>query len=368
MNLFALSLALMLALVLGELLILSVVRRASVPWREIVFNLNSGHILMWVLRGVEVFAFGLLLTHANLHWVDQWPSLFQWVFAFVAWDFCFYWMHRLHHKLPIFWSVHVVHHQGEHFNLSLGIRNSWYSSLTSFPFVAILAILGVPLATFVVVSSIHYFVQFYNHNGLVKKSGILEKFLVTPSHHRVHHATDPIYLNLNFGGTLLIWDQLFGTFQPELDSVAMRYGVPGSTPTYNPFWANNLPFFAILNRAYSNIRSAHGQLVSDRYIVTGGIILFGLVVHYVNFEELLSGIQQLNLFALIFCGTIALGGLADNQHWGRVSWVLLALLAPSLFFGFYGSQDGWGTLFLSLMLLHGMDGLRRILFSSIVID
>ena len=354
----------MLVLGLGELLILSWARRASIPWKEIVFNLNSGHILMWVLRGVELFAFSLVLTHANLHLVDQWPPFFQWAFAFVAWDFCFYWMHRLHHKLPILWAVHVVHHQGEHFNLSLGIRNSWYSSLTSFPFVAILAILGVPIATFIVVSSIHYFVQFYNHNGVVKKSGILEKFLVTPSHHRVHHATDPIYLNRNFGGTLLIWDKLFGTFQPELDSVAMRYGVPGSIQTYNPFWANNLPFLAFFNGAVSNFQSVQRRLVSDGYIVTGSIILFGLVIHYVNYEGVFSGAQQLVLFTLIFCGTIALGGLSDSKYWGGVSWVLISLLAPALFLGVYGSRDGWGTLFLSLMLFHGLYGLRRILFSA----
>ena len=182
LKMLALSFLIMLAFVLAELLILKWVRKTPVPWKDVIFNLNSGHILMWVFRGVEVAAFALLLRHANLHIVDQWPVAAQWVLAFFAWDLCFYWMHRLHHKIPLLWAVHVVHHQGEHFNLSLGVRNSWYSSLTNFPFIAILAVLGVPLEIFLVVSSLHYTVQFYNHNALVNKSGILDKFMVTPSH------------------------------------------------------------------------------------------------------------------------------------------------------------------------------------------
>lgn len=100
MNPFSLSFLIMLAFVLAELLILKWVRKTPVPWKDVIFNLNSGHILMWVFRGVEVAAFALLLRHVNLHIVDQWPVAAQWVFAFFAWDLCFYWMHRLHHKSP----------------------------------------------------------------------------------------------------------------------------------------------------------------------------------------------------------------------------------------------------------------------------
>lgn len=88
----------------------------------------------------------------------------------LAWDFCFYWMHRLHLNF-LFYGQFGIHHEGEHFNLSLGIRNSWYSSLSNFPFIVGLAVLGLPVEIFVVVSSMHYTVQFYNHNGWVKRSG-----------------------------------------------------------------------------------------------------------------------------------------------------------------------------------------------------
>lgn len=357
---FALTFVVMLAFVLAELLLLKWLRNTPVPWKDVIFNLNSGHILMWIFRGVEVAAFGLVLRYASLHIVDQWHPAAIWIFAFIGWDFCFYWMHRLHHKLPVFWAVHVVHHQGEHFNLSLGVRNSWYSSLTSFLFVAVLAVLGVPLEVFLVVSSFHYSVQFYNHNGLVRKSGFLDKIMVTPSNHRVHHGIDPLYINKNFGGTLLIWDQLFGTYQPERDDIEMRYGVPGTARSDNPLLASNRPFFRLLKKPWPGKKAGALFNVPDTFIGSGGVILFGLVIYYVNHEASLAGLQQLLLFGLIFSGTLALGGLSDARRWGALAWVVIALGMPLLFFGVYGVRDAWGMLFFALLLLHGLDGARRL--------
>lgn len=279
---------------------------------------------------------------------------------FFAWDLCFYWMHRLHHKIPLLWAVHVVHHQGEHFNLSLGVRNSWYSSLTNFPFIAILAVLGVPLEIFLVVSSLHYTVQFYNHNALVNKSGILDKFMVTPSHHRVHHGTDKRYINRNFGGTLLLWDRLFGSFQPELAGVEMRYGVKGMTPTHNPLLASNGKLFTWLRARFPHWQSRGTFHVPELFIGIGGVILFGLVIYYVNHEAVLAGAQQAILFALIFGGTLALGGLSDARRWGAIAWVAIAVAMPLLFLGWYGARDAWGMVFLAALLAHGLDGARRL--------
>jgi len=143
MNL-ALGTGLMLLMVIIELLILKFYKKEEIPWKDVVFNLNSGHILMWILRGAELAVFYFFLHNYSLNLFTSWSFIPIWVFTFVAWDFCFYWLHRLHHKVKLFWMVHVVHHEGEEFNLSLGIRNSWYSSVTSIPFFIILAILGVP--------------------------------------------------------------------------------------------------------------------------------------------------------------------------------------------------------------------------------
>lgn len=360
MNMFALSFLAMLLLVLAEMAILKFARKQAIPWKDVVFNLNSGHILMWVLRGVEVMLFGLVLRYASGHWVEQWPLAVQWAFAFIAWDLCFYWMHRMHHTLPLFWAVHVVHHQGEHFNLSLGIRNSWYSSLTNFPFVAILAVLGVPLEIFVVVSSIHYSVQFYNHNGLVGTSGILDRFLVTPSHHRVHHGTDARYVNRNFGGTLLLWDKLFDTFQPELEGVPMQYGVQGHKCGHNPLHASNAPILGWLNRRFPALAPRRTVDWPERFIGIGGVALFGVVIYYVNVEGRFPLQQQALLFALVFAGTIALGALSDGWHWGALAWTAIALALPVIFVGIYQVRDGWAIAMFGLLFVHGVDGLRRL--------
>jgi sterol desaturase/sphingolipid hydroxylase (fatty acid hydroxylase superfamily) len=361
MNFFALSFLVMLSLVLVELAILKWAGKQTAPWKDIIFNLNSGHILMWVFRGIEVLGFGLVLQHMSLHWVGQWPVVWQWLFAFIGWDFCFYWMHRMHHKLPIFWAVHVVHHQGEHFNLSLGIRNSWYSSLTSFLFVAILAVLGVPLEIFIAVSSFHYSVQFYNHNALVGKSGWLDKVMVTPSNHRVHHGMDPIYINKNFGGTFLIWDKLFGTYQAERDDIEMRYGVSGSVNSNNPLWANNSPLQRFLQNHFPSLQNLAKLTVPDTYIGSGGVVIFGMVIYYVNADASMSGWQQFSLFALIFAATVAIGGMSDERRWGLLGWIALSVL-PFVYVLHFGSYDPWALALFSAWLLHAATGLR-LLFS-----
>ncbi len=358
MNFFAMSFVTMLALVLIEM---AIMKRSAIGWREMVFNLNSGHILMWIGRGIEVILFGLVLRYASLHVVDRWPLAALWAFAFLGWDLCFYWMHRLHHKIPFFWAVHVVHHQGEHFSLSLGIRNSWYSSLTNFPFIAVLAVLGVPVEVFLVVSSFHYSVQFYNHNGIVKGSGILDKFMVTPLHHRVHHATAPAYLDRNFGGTLLVWDKLFGTFQTAQAGIPLQFGVPGMARSDNPLWANNGAMFRSIRARFPGAGRLRGFAVPDLFIGSGGVILFGLVIYYVNHELALAGVQRGVLFALIFAATIALGGMSDGRRWGAVGWVVLAIGMPVAIGGLYGVRDAWGWCFFGLLLAHGLDGLRRLL-------
>lgn len=239
----SLGIALMLVLCIIEICLIHFKEKKNVPWREIIFNLNSGHVVLWLGRGIEVWLFDLVLKNFSFHWVEQWNVIVQWIFVLFAWDFCFYWMHRLHHKFAILWAVHVVHHEGEHFNLSLGIRNSWYSSLTSFPFFAGLAVIGVSTEQFFIIGAFHYFVQFYNHNGFIKAHGFIDWFIVSPSHHKIHHASNVEYRDMNCGGTFTIWDRLFGTYATEKEGVEMVLGVPSSEAVQeNPLLGNNLPF------------------------------------------------------------------------------------------------------------------------------
>jgi sterol desaturase/sphingolipid hydroxylase (fatty acid hydroxylase superfamily) len=339
MNPFALSFAVMLGLILVEMAHWRWVRRRSVPWADVVFNLGSGHLPMWLLRGVEVACFGWLLGHANLHWVDALPAWAAWAFGFVAWDFCFYWMHRLHHQVPLLWAVHEVHHTGEHFNLSLGVRNSWYSSLTSFLFVWPLAVLGLPLDVFVAVSSFHYTVQLYNHNSWINRSGWLERVMITPSLHRVHHATHPQYLNRNFGGTLLLWDRLFGSFQPECVDLPMHFGVSSAAlGSLNPLWANHAGLARRLGVRWPLGREP-GRGASAGFIGLGGVLLFLLVIDYVQHQAQWAAGEAAAWAVVLTLGSLALGGVSDGRAWGRWAWLALAVLAaPACLLGF-GARD-----------------------------
>lgn len=365
MNLMAIPLALMLLLCVGELLLRQWRRGEAPPWREFAFNLGSGNLVMWCLRSVEVAAFALVAQYANLHWLDRWSPLAVWTLAFVGWDFCFYWMHRLHHRIPLLWAVHVVHHQGEHFNLSLGVRNSWYSSLTDLPFVIGLAVIGVPVEVFVVVSSIHYGIQFYNHNGVVGDCGVLEKFLVTPAHHKIHHAMAPIYRNRNFGGTFLCWDQLFGTYQPRVAGVALEYGVSVGRGSDNPLVANHAPF--LRGRRAGHCGEGPVPALRGLPVGLGGAALFLVVAAFI-----LGGQGGLNTrawvgFALIVAASGALGGMAEGRRWAFPAWLGIAAgLCALALVGLTGCTPGANLPYVlgvgasALLLVHALGTLARV--------
>ncbi|HIH8230917.1 TPA: sterol desaturase family protein, partial [Escherichia coli] len=248
----------MVLLVLAEAGVLQFTGRQKVDWLDVIFNINSGHMMLWLFRCLEVLCYGLVVNHFSLGLFDNAPVILLWLFTILAWDFGFYWLHRWHHEMRPLWAVHVVHHQGEHYNLSLGVRNSWYSSLTSIPFFMLLAMLGVPLQVFLAVSIIHYSWQFFNHNALTPKLGWLEKVLITPSHHRVHHLNQKQYADTNYGGTFLLWDKLFGSYSagPEYD---VGYGVKNSRLSCNPMRESNLPFLRLMGFC------SFGKAIEGRY-------------------------------------------------------------------------------------------------------
>lgn len=325
----------MLLFVVAEAIILQWQQRQAVNWHDLVFNLNSGHMVLWLFRGLEVAVFGFVSVHLSLGMLDNWPPLWRWAFALVAWDLCFYWLHRLHHRFALLWAVHVVHHQGEHFNLSLGVRNSWYSSLTSIPFFVILAIIGVPLQVFVTVSIVHYSVQLFNHNALTPTFGVLEKWFVTPAHHRVHHVKDSAYSNCNFGGTFIFWDKWFGTFSPQ-PAEPYSYGVVGARSSANPFWASNIPVLRYLRLPVPVLVESGRHRISAWLIVTGALLLFAAVVSYIyQFGYGYSAVTwpQAVLFVLLLLGSLALGGMTEGKRWSRALWLLVTWMMPVLFLG-----------------------------------
>lgn len=161
------------------------------------------------------------------------PFLY-WSILLVAQDFMFYWLHRVDHYCRLFWAVHVTHHSSEEFNLTVGFRSSVFQPLYRFIYFIPLSLFGFdPLDVMFVYAA----TQIYGiliHTKTVGKLGPLEWFLSTPSHHRVHHASNVRYLDKNMGMVLIIWDRLFGTFQEERETDPVKYGLTKNLDSYNP--------------------------------------------------------------------------------------------------------------------------------------
>jgi sterol desaturase/sphingolipid hydroxylase (fatty acid hydroxylase superfamily) len=150
-------------------------------------------------------------------------------------DFIYYWYHRWSHEMRFFWASHVVHHSSEHYNLSTALRQTWTGSFFSFIFWMWLPLLGFHPAMIILQMGISLLYQFWIHTELIKKlPKWFEFFMNTPSHHRVHHGNNVMYLDRNHAGILIIWDRLFGTFQPELKGKKVTFGLTQNINTYNP--------------------------------------------------------------------------------------------------------------------------------------
>jgi sterol desaturase/sphingolipid hydroxylase (fatty acid hydroxylase superfamily) len=155
-----------------------------------------------------------------------------WLLLFVAEDFCYYWFHRFHHEVRFLWAAHVNHHSSRHFNLSTALRQSWTTPFTGPVFWVPLALLGFHPFMILTAQAASLIYQFWIHTELIGRLGPLEWVLNTPSHHRVHHGSNVEYLDRNYGGVLIVWDRLFGSFEPERAPV--DYGLTKNIRTFDP--------------------------------------------------------------------------------------------------------------------------------------
>lgn len=157
------------------------------------------------------------------------------VICFIADDLAFYWFHRIAHERRYFWASHVIHHSSQHYNLSTALRQTWTGKLTfSFIFALPLAFVGFPPEMILFVGGVNLVYQFWIHTELIDRMGPFELIFNTPSHHRVHHATNARYLDANYAGTLIIWDRMFGTFVAEDRTEKPLYGIVRNLGTFNP--------------------------------------------------------------------------------------------------------------------------------------
>ena len=208
--------------------------------------------------GLQGAAFAYVAQYYNLKLFSS-SSLWVWIFAFFLYDFCYYWMQRVHHEVKVLWATHVVHHHGEEFNLSTALRQTSTGFLWKWIFYLPIFIVGIPPEVFVTVAGINLVYQFWVHTEHIPKLGWYEYVFVSPSNHRIHHAQNKHYVDANYGGVFIFWDRLFGTYKEELDELKPIYGTAKPLRSWNPFKAN-LDIFAEMIKDSTRTKSIKNKI------------------------------------------------------------------------------------------------------------
>ncbi len=207
-------------------------RRRGYEGRDTAASLAMG--LGNVVIGVATQAsrIALMIWIYQFRLFDMGTGVVAWAIVLIGEDFTYYWWHRASHEIRFMWAAHENHHSSQHYNLSTALRQSWTTPFTTLLFYAPLPLLGFNPAMLAVASTISLLYQFWIHTEVIDRLGPLEQVFNTPSHHRVHHGSNIEYLDRNHAGILIIWDRLFGTFEPEV--AAVRYGLTKNIDTFNP--------------------------------------------------------------------------------------------------------------------------------------
>jgi sterol desaturase/sphingolipid hydroxylase (fatty acid hydroxylase superfamily) len=219
-----------------EILLTHLQQRKSYTWK----NIGSNVYLMLLNAGIDLAFRIVYLTVLQYFYqhsiINLQEGILYWVALLIAEDFLYYWLHRFDHQVRLFWAVHVTHHSSQTMNFTVGFRSSVFQPLYRFVYFIPLACFGFSPLNIAFMYSATQIWGIIVHTELVNKMGWLEYILVTPSHHRVHHASNPKYLDKNMGMLLIIWDKIFGTFQPELPEdkyEKIRYGLTSNIQNPN---------------------------------------------------------------------------------------------------------------------------------------
>jgi len=233
-DLITLAIPAFILLLVAEAVAASVMQRDVYEVKDAAASVSMGIGNVVVDLAAKALQFSIL---TYLHRFAVFTIGFQWwawVLLFFGDEFSYYWFHRISHECRFFWASHVVHHSSERYNLSTALRQTWTGSFCSFVFWLWLPIVGFAPVMIMTMKAISLLYQFWIHTELVRSMGPLENIFNTPSHHRVHHGSNPRYIDRNHGGTLIIWDKLFGTFEPENPADPPRFGLTHNIHTYNP--------------------------------------------------------------------------------------------------------------------------------------
>jgi sterol desaturase/sphingolipid hydroxylase (fatty acid hydroxylase superfamily) len=304
------------------------------------------------------------------------PSLLLWILLLLCTDGLWYWYHRLAHEINIFWAVHVVHHQSEDFNYTVSARITVFQAVVRTGFWAVLPLLGFPAPMIVSMLLIHGLYPFFIHTKLVGKLGILEYIFVTPSHHRVHHASNERYLDKNYGDMFIIWDKLFGTFQQEDGKEEIVYGLTKPLKSHSFLWQhfhfvielffavraqkswwNKLKILvsrpAAIDPAMRDKAEAAFNIFSidrpvgkplNRYVKWQMCIVLGILFVFILLGRNIALTQQILVACIILITLVNCGAIMEQKTWIvylEFSRLLLVLLGIGLCF-----PAGWLALLL----------------------
>ncbi|MBS1566182.1 MAG: sterol desaturase family protein, partial [Bacteroidetes bacterium] len=217
-----------------------IARKKKLPYFNLhnsIANISVGiaeRLLDVLVTGMFFFVYDYLQRRFGIFKIRS--GVFLWIALLLCTDFLWYWYHRLAHEINLFWAVHVVHHQSEDFNYTVSARITVFQAFVRTGFWCVLPIIGFPAQMITGMLLVHGLYPFFIHTRMIGRLGILEYVLVTPSHHRVHHASNEQYLDKNYGDVFIIWDKLFGTFQKEEDGREIRYGLTHPLKSYSFLW------------------------------------------------------------------------------------------------------------------------------------
>lgn len=351
-----------------------------------LYRLNDTTANLVIGIGSQVFGlvfkammFGIYVWFYNNYSFYKIPATWwSFVLCLVAFDFFFYWAHRWGHEVNIFWGAHSVHHQSEEYNLSVALRQSWFHNLLAFPIFLPIPMMGFDPMIFGAAAISHTLYQFWIHTKMVDKMPKWFEYIFnTPSHHRVHHAIDPKYIDKNHAGVFMIWDRLFGTFKAEENAEEIHYGITTQLKSWNPGWANTHYYVEMYQKARSmkwmdklkvifakpgwlpeymgghqhvkevdTATYAKYDATSNTYfriyaIIQFFVLLWGTVQYMAHYSEI-STFYKVVFFMLLLLTMLIMGAIFENKRWIVVAeYARLALVMVSLNTFYYFWHINW---------------------------
>ena len=214
-------------------------------------GLLTGNIMMvFALKGITLALHFYLFQFKLFNLPELVPTWALWVLTFIVIDLVFYIYHRISHRVNFLWAIHMSHHSSEEMNFAVSFRQAWFGPVSKLPFFMIMPLIGFDPTIIAVAGVISTLWGIVGHTQIIGKLGPLELIFNTPSHHRVHHGSNSQYIDKNYGNLLIIWDRIFGTFEPETEPV--KYGLVRNVNTFNP---TKITFMG-WHQIYKNIKNA----------------------------------------------------------------------------------------------------------------